>query len=117
MIPPVTQNPTPWPAWPRRGGRRCRFRRGGRNLRETARSGAHRRYRRRGIPVHPSIAVPLGAVPEIRGIQNVVPHGFVVGADALPIENSGVFLPKPFAGRTYPPVSESGFTCRFPAPR
>ena len=58
--------------------------------------------------MQPLIAVPSGAMPESRGVRNVVPHGFVRRADERPIENSGVSGGKPLAGRAYPPVSVLG---------
>src|ERR1022692_2237500 len=117
MIPPVTQNPGPSPGdaavratavplWPARS----KFARNG-SIRWTSAVSVTR------IPVQPLIAFPSGAMPEIRGVRNVVPHGLFRRADGRPIENSGVSGGKPLAGRTYPPVSILGFSCRLPAPR
>src|SRR6266851_249309 len=117
MTPPVTQNPGPCPADAEAiqtavplEPLRSKLARNGSITCTSAVSVT-------SIPVQPLTAAPPGAMPEIRGVRNVVPHGFKLRADSAPIENSGVSGGNLLAGRTCPPVTIFGFTCRFPAPR
>src|SRR5258708_36484885 len=90
IVPPVTQNPGPWPGVADASRTavplaplRSKLARNG-SIRCTLAVSVTR------IPVQPLTGVPFGAMLEILGIRNVVPHGFRPGSDSVPTEDSGV---------------------------
>src|SRR5258707_13267866 len=105
MTPPVTQNPGPCPADAEAiqtavplEPLRSKLARNGSITGTSAVSVS-------SIPVQPFTAAPSGAMPEIRGVRDVVPHRFKLPSDSAPIEESGGSRGKLLAGRTCPPVT------------